>query len=48
MNISLIEMSDNNNDTCHEALFLTGAHSALQLVTTFTMTKYTSATDALS
>ena len=34
--------------TCiYKARFLTGAHSALQLLTTFTMTKYTSATDAL-
>ena len=34
--------------TCiYEAHFLTGAYSALQLLTTFTMTKYTSATDAL-
>ena len=32
--------------TCiYKAPFLTGAHSALQLLMTFTMTKYTSATD---
>ena len=39
---------NDNNNYVHKAPFLTGAHNALQLLRTFAMTKYASATDSLS